>query len=231
VKAIETWYDGRRYRSRREARWARFFDVAQIPVQYEEQGFDLGEAGPYLPDFVINPGTSSEAFFEVKGLPPTRDELAKAEALCEQSKRPVYVYYGEIVQPAPDWLDGMGENAWLDALDQQAISRWWNARPAASSIPATLDRLVTIRRTWLDDYGQPTAYRAFTRDGQPHSKELALWWTDCPYCRRVVLKLHGQVGMCPDTEQCANPPYPHFAHATARLQAAYTAARAERFGR
>src|ERR1700743_2319265 len=100
IKALETPYDGHLFRSRREARWAVFFNVAEIPWEYEPQGYDLGQAGWYLPDFRINADTHSELFFEVKGKIPTREELAKAEALGEQSKLPVYVYFAQVQLPA-----------------------------------------------------------------------------------------------------------------------------------
>lgn len=38
-------------RSRLEARWACYFDYLGIKWEYEKEGFDLGEAGKYLPDF------------------------------------------------------------------------------------------------------------------------------------------------------------------------------------
>ncbi len=51
IKAIETEYKGYRFRSRLEARWAVFFDTLGIAWEYEREGYDLGEAGWYLPDF------------------------------------------------------------------------------------------------------------------------------------------------------------------------------------
>lgn len=56
-KAIETIYNGYRFRSRLEARWAVFFDAAGIRYEYEPEGFEIGEDfgwDPplrYLPDF------------------------------------------------------------------------------------------------------------------------------------------------------------------------------------
>jgi hypothetical protein len=41
IKPIETLYRGYKFRSRLEARWAVFFDVAGIAWQYEPEGFDL----------------------------------------------------------------------------------------------------------------------------------------------------------------------------------------------
>lgn len=51
LKPIETRYKGYRFRSRLEARWAVFFDALGIKWEYEKEGYDLGEAGWYLPDF------------------------------------------------------------------------------------------------------------------------------------------------------------------------------------
>lgn len=57
LKAIETQYNGYRFRSRLEARWAVFFDKAGIKYQYEPEGFEVegydGEVYRYLPDFYL----------------------------------------------------------------------------------------------------------------------------------------------------------------------------------
>lgn len=52
-KAIQTKYNGYRFRSRLEARWAVFFDVLDLRYEYEPEGFDFGNAGAYLPDFYL----------------------------------------------------------------------------------------------------------------------------------------------------------------------------------
>jgi len=54
LKAIETHYNGYRFRSRLEARWAQFFDYVcpGIKYQYEPEGFDL-DGVYYLPDFYL----------------------------------------------------------------------------------------------------------------------------------------------------------------------------------
>ncbi len=54
IKAIETVYNGYRFRSRLKARWAVFFDSLGIQYEYEPEGFDLGDAGWYLPDFWLS---------------------------------------------------------------------------------------------------------------------------------------------------------------------------------
>jgi hypothetical protein len=51
ISPIETHYNGYRFRSRLEARWAIFFDKAGISYEYELEGFELRDYGYYLPDF------------------------------------------------------------------------------------------------------------------------------------------------------------------------------------
>lgn len=58
IKPIETVYNGYRFRSRLEARWAVFFDAAGIKYQYEPEGYEVnhwqGEQPiRYLPDFYL----------------------------------------------------------------------------------------------------------------------------------------------------------------------------------
>ena len=68
IKPIETLYKGYRFRSRLEARWAVFFDALGIEYQYEPEGYNLGELGWYLPDFLITTLKEGLKFFvEVKG--------------------------------------------------------------------------------------------------------------------------------------------------------------------
>lgn len=52
IKAIETVYNGYRFRSRLEARWAVFFDTCGIKYAYEPEGF-VTDCGNYLPDFEL----------------------------------------------------------------------------------------------------------------------------------------------------------------------------------
>lgn len=53
MKAIETYYNGYRFRSRLEARWAVFFDEAGLSYEYEPEGFHLDNGAQYLPDFYL----------------------------------------------------------------------------------------------------------------------------------------------------------------------------------
>ncbi len=78
IKAIETVYNGYRFRSRLEARWAVFFDAFGFEYSYEPEGFDLGEAGYYLPDFYL---PSIRSYVEIKPGPLNDEEKRKLVAL------------------------------------------------------------------------------------------------------------------------------------------------------
>jgi nucleoside 2-deoxyribosyltransferase len=66
IKAIETRYKGYRFRSRLEARWAVFFDALGLEWEYEPEGFDLGDAGWYLPDFRVTLKNGAYYYVEIK---------------------------------------------------------------------------------------------------------------------------------------------------------------------
>lgn len=74
IKPIETIYNGYRFRSRLEARWAVFFDAMGIKYQYEQEGFLLPDGTKYLPDFRIwvkwrgKSRENSPVYVEVKGV-------------------------------------------------------------------------------------------------------------------------------------------------------------------
>ena len=52
IKAIDTQYNGYRFRSRLEARWAIYFDLIGLEYQYEPEGIRINST-TYLPDFYI----------------------------------------------------------------------------------------------------------------------------------------------------------------------------------
>jgi len=63
IKAIETVYNGYRFRSRLEARWAVFFDAMGIKYEYEPEGYYTEDGKYYLPDFYL---PDFRCLFEVK---------------------------------------------------------------------------------------------------------------------------------------------------------------------
>lgn len=65
IKPIETLYNGYKFRSRLEARWAIFFDAIGLKYEYEMEGYNM-DGLRYLPDFYI---PSLDRWFEIKGTP------------------------------------------------------------------------------------------------------------------------------------------------------------------
>jgi hypothetical protein len=82
MKAIETIYDGHRFRSRLEARWAVFFNALNIRYEYEKEGFDLDGLW-YLPDFWL---PDQKCWIEIKGA-TTEDDFEKASRLFHHQLR------------------------------------------------------------------------------------------------------------------------------------------------
>ena len=81
VGAIETVFDGYRFRSRLEARWAVFFKTANIRYIYEPECFRLSDGKLYLPDFYlpqVNMRTTEDKggiYVEVKPTEPNFDKM------------------------------------------------------------------------------------------------------------------------------------------------------------
>ena len=97
IQVIETFYDGYRFRSRLEARWAVFFNAACIRYIYEPDGFykygDRGEM--YLPDFYL---PEYDVYAEVKGARQgIGDEVKKAvSVMANKINRKVLLVLPEI---------------------------------------------------------------------------------------------------------------------------------------
>ena len=102
IKAIETTYKGYRFRSRLEAKWSIYFDVCGIAWEYEVEGFDLGDAGYYLPDFWL---PQVNGWAEVKGRTFTPEEENKCKVLAAQSGCIVYM------------LPGLPDNRWYEGYE------------------------------------------------------------------------------------------------------------------
>ena len=81
MKAIETVYDGHRFRSRLEARWAVFFNTAGIKYEYEPEGFELKDGTRYLPDFYL---PELDVYAEVKAdSPEAEEDIKRAKRFIE----------------------------------------------------------------------------------------------------------------------------------------------------
>jgi hypothetical protein len=78
IKPIETAYNGYRFRSRLEARWAMFFEKLGIDYRYETEGYEFNGI-KYLPDFYL-PTFENGCFAEVKHI---GGDFSKAIAFAE----------------------------------------------------------------------------------------------------------------------------------------------------
>lgn len=89
IKAIETNYDGYKFRSRLEARWGVFFKNLGIEYLYENEGYEL-PSGWYLPDFYL---PELDLFVEVKGQEPIeRERNLISELVTLTNKRATFVH-------------------------------------------------------------------------------------------------------------------------------------------
>ncbi|MCL5104962.1 MAG: hypothetical protein M1133_12730 [Armatimonadetes bacterium] len=127
IRAIETEYNGYKFRSRLEARWAVFFDTLDVPYEYEPEGFELGNGIRYLPDFWL---PDQQCWVEIKRGLPMKQEKLKASALAAASGNPVFVFFGPIKAPDID----SPRNWALDSPATYAIKFYLDGRYSAPFI-------------------------------------------------------------------------------------------------
>jgi len=104
IKAIETVYDGCRFRSRTEARFATFFNALGLPWEYEKEGYEI-DGERYLPDFWMS---TLDCWVEIKGQQPNDSECSKAFNLARASQKNTFILWGEFrpfkMEPIPESL-------------------------------------------------------------------------------------------------------------------------------
>lgn len=145
IRAIQTVYDGYKFRSRLEARWAVFFNSASIPYEYEKEGFDLSgykilkngsddeflpSLGWYLPDFWL---PNQECWIEIKGAHPTSKERLLRCFLAHMTGHPAFIQFAPVPFPHPGAVNSdaaLGPGAWR---------YWWCQCPACGSFGLAVD--------------------------------------------------------------------------------------------
>ena len=112
ILPIPQWYGGIKFRSTLEARWAVFFDAAEIRWGYEPEGYVVS-GRPYRPDFLLR---DCGTWAEVKGDPARLDidlmraaavELPRMSAVREHGPRLL------ILGPIPELPEEYGDFGWL----------------------------------------------------------------------------------------------------------------------
>lgn len=124
IKPIDTYYNGYRFRSRLEARWAVFFDALGVKYEYEPEGFERNGIY-YLPDFLIYDVEGihmcewrKNIYVEVKGVP----DQDSADKVFTHS-RGIYPDMGGI----PIWVVGNipNPNNYISDMEEQRHERCW----------------------------------------------------------------------------------------------------------
>jgi hypothetical protein len=156
MKSIETIYNGHRFRSRLEARWAVFFDTARVRYEYEVESFDLNGSF-YLPDFWL---PEKNCWAEIKGadqayMPEEQEisqDMMKCMLLAQQSRKPVLWLCGQIPNLSLN-LKRHGfpvEKDKLYCLQLQGVS-WYEVTPQFNFYGnATNDQLDGLEVCWPD---------------------------------------------------------------------------------
>jgi hypothetical protein len=135
ISPIETRYNGYRFRSRLEARWAVFFDALGIKYEYEKEGFQLGSVR-YLPDFYL---PDHKVYIEIKGDRLSEDDRQKVLLLREAANVPVYVAAGAI-----------GDHRWLLLTEDDDIPEF-----KVTNISLSHDAAQTMALPHDNDWGTP----------------------------------------------------------------------------
>lgn len=140
IKPIETIYNGYRFRSRLEARWAVFFDVLGIEYEYEPEGFELGDGLRYLPDFYL---PENDVWVEVKGKPADQipdSELEKIIRFCDakchiESDGTRFRLLGQIPKPLPREFPGVLCWVYVSPYELQQMERKEVEKVSGGEIP------------------------------------------------------------------------------------------------
>lgn len=120
MRAIETRYKQRLFRSRLEARYAVLFDALGIQAwEYEPEGFILSDGTRYLPDFwlPVNGNPEWGYWIEVKPTPPSSAEIAKLEGLVRESGHEGWFLIG---QPGEGTAIRIGTESWANVQQRWA---------------------------------------------------------------------------------------------------------------
>ena len=141
MRAIETEYNGYKFRSRLEARWAVFFDAAGVRYEYEPEGFEViwgeGEVYRYLPDFYL---PDFDVYVEVK---PSKRKLIE-----DQEKISMCIDYGQTPISHSNGLLILGQIPYYDPWDKENVPAfnllWWD-----SGVLSGLAEFVSAERTEL----------------------------------------------------------------------------------
>ncbi len=165
IKSIDTEYNGYRFRSRLEARWAVFFDALGLRYEYEQEGLEL-DGIFYLPDFWL---PDNRMYVEIK--PSTDSDLEKPKRLAATKTNTI------VIQGNPWWgKNGPDYCVWMPVLKDLVDPEVWMF---------VLDKLVTAELS-----GDEAEVRRWEPEFEKTSRiELARFspvlFSVCTACRRL----------------------------------------------
>ena len=175
IKPIETRYKGYRFRSRLEARWAVFFDALGLEWEYEPQGFDLGMAGWYLPDFWVKDPKSPDVWEFV--------EIKRENAFKPKLRFQSIYFAGKINE---DYTNEEGEeviaiNSWRHELADSEVARLFDKGRFDQNVsgcfyvyPLIRPGITYMGPFFADNHGFPVAHER-ALDGIEESDIIFCW--------------------------------------------------------
>lgn len=111
IKAIPTEYNGEKFKSRLEARWAVFFELIGFEVRYENSEWCNSEGLKYTPDFEILWGirpnsTNHRPAIEIKPTTPNQSYIDKIMKVRDPLLSDLFICVGDpsFWQPTGYWI-------------------------------------------------------------------------------------------------------------------------------
>jgi hypothetical protein len=124
IKPIPTEFNGIKYRSRLEARWAVFFRLLNVDFRYEYEGYSLN-SGWYLPDFWL---PSLSLFVEIKPTIPSAEEQGKCRDLSCVANVTIRVGdpLADVLCHSDTWdsISGWGQVMWFKDGGEDHPYKW-----------------------------------------------------------------------------------------------------------
>lgn len=164
IKPIETVYNGYRFRSRLEARWAVFFDAAGIRWEYEKEGFQLSDGTCYLPDFWL---PDANAWVEIKPEEARAEQLEKvqqfAQAVAQEFQDALTAFQARTPNPIAEEMHNISEELYrLSQRVDKLTDRMMGTDYGENYIPRTV--YIT---GLLEGYGNEFDAMSVDLDGGP----------------------------------------------------------------
>lgn len=126
--AKSTFYNGNRFSSRLEARWAVYFDELGVSYNYGPEWFELPNYN-YLPDFWIYDDPETCFWLEIKFSYPNEDEISKMDELVYETGDEGRILFTKLLPTGHEykefgacdlvgqvyfWSDGWSYSCWED---------------------------------------------------------------------------------------------------------------------